>query len=47
MKKKIKLGTKDTCKDCGKSIRWNGKYWEHSDYTPRHIATPTLHEEKR
>ena len=29
------------CKTCGKPIRYNGKYWEHVTFSPRHAAIPS------
>jgi hypothetical protein len=32
--------TQSTCLLCGTPICWTGKYWEHTDSNPRHIAKP-------
>jgi len=36
----MKLGTMTICDMCGAPIRWQGQYWEHTTYNPRHIARP-------
>lgn len=28
------------CKQCEERIHWTGKYWEHTDSTPRHPGQP-------
>lgn len=35
----MNYGQKDTCY-CNREIRWNGKCWEHTEGTWRHIAEP-------
>jgi hypothetical protein len=35
-----KYGTTATCESCHRPIMWTGKYWEHLDTSPRHIAKP-------
>lgn len=41
--KEIKIGTKSTCKSCGKEIEYIGPYWRHTgEQQPRHIAIPTF-----
>jgi hypothetical protein len=43
--KKIKMGTKSTCKVCGHEIEYVGPYWRHTgDWQPRHIAAPQEHQ---
>jgi len=34
------LGDKDVCRMCKTPITWTGRYWEHTDYSPRHIGQP-------
>lgn len=37
-----KLGSKSTCKDCGKEVEYVGPYWRHTTYSPRHMAIPII-----
>lgn len=30
------------CGSCKKPIRFNGSFWEHKTYTPRHPASPSV-----
>lgn len=39
---KIKVGTKGVCKSCDGEIEYNGQYWFHNHYSPRHPAIPLL-----
>ena len=34
------LGDKDVCRMCKTPITWTGRYWEHTDYSPRNIGEP-------
>lgn len=50
MSKNIKLGTKDICKSCGEPIEFlktQDTYWSHINSSPRHIAEPTNHNDKK
>jgi len=38
---KHRLGNRAVCKACQKPIEWQGYWWRHTDYTPRHPAQPT------
>lgn len=31
---------KHYCQACGREIVFNGKYWAHVDWNPRHVAIP-------
>jgi hypothetical protein len=34
------VGSESTCYHCGKKITFGGKYWYHTDTSPRHPAKP-------
>lgn len=36
------LGDKAVCKSCKTPITWTGRYWEHTDISPRHVASPIM-----
>jgi len=41
-----RLGDEALCELCHKPIEWQGQFWRHTSYTPRHSAEPvdgTIH----